>query len=195
MKCKGFFLLLACTSIFADELWLGQTFPMVEKNAILEIQKILIDDAPKIKKKLDAMKKQAQWKIKNYRPKKYVDLPICEQEYVWYTELEYENEFDNIPNVPIGTKLYPLRHISIPFDVVVLNAKEKKETDWLLTQDYKNILTQIWITNGSFLDYQKNLNKKIYYYNGTLQDRIKLNCTPSKIKQVGNTWKITEYKL
>lgn len=195
MKSKIFFLLLAMSNVYADELWLGQTYDIVEPNAILEIQNILIRDKEKISKKLETMKKNAKWKIKNYRPKNAVDLPSCKNNHVWFTDLSYANEFDEIPNVPKGTLIYPLKYISIPYDILLVNGKSEDEIKWLKTKDYDDLLKHVWISNGNFIDLQTGLQKKIYYYNKTLQKRIKMNCTPSIIKQVNNMWQITEIKL
>lgn len=168
----------------------GQTWDFAEKNLIEEIQEHIKNNEKMINKKLETFADETKEKMKNIS-NKYV-LPQCSKNDVWYNDMRYQNTFDT-PNIPKGAWIFPLKTLKYHNELIIFNANEKKEIDFIKSGDYKAIDKRYIISEGKLKDAIDALGiANIFFLQDDFQNRVQLKCTPSIINQVGDQFQIRE---
>jgi hypothetical protein len=187
--------LLSLNLFSNDSLTIGDTFPIAESDFIDEVKRYIKDNKSVIENKLSNWRDKANDKIVNYKVKDSVNLPKCTKDKVWFNDMSWSNTLQN-PYYPIGTKVYPLKTLSISYGVYIINPENKEEIDWLKQQDYISLNSRVWINKGSYLKLSKELkNIPIFHYMKNIHERLRLNCTPSYFYQEGDKFKIFEFSM
>jgi len=193
---KQIFCFLAVTGLlYAGEKFIGETKNFNEEYLDDSIKNHIKANKETIDTKIKEVRKNLQNKVNGYKPKDLATLSQCSENKIWFNNMEWVNTEFPLKNYPIGTKVYPLKTINIPYKIFIINPTNKDELAWLKKQDYKSLYSRVWITQGEYFKIQKELNVPVFYLKENVQERIKLNCSPSLVFQNGEYFQINEYKI
>lgn len=177
----------------------GNTYPIAEKDAIVEIEeKVRKLDYEKIRKDLEV-------KLKNYRPSDLKPLPPAEKTYSYYVDMTHTLEAD-IPRVdskgkvvgtlyPKGFTFNPVEYlVADPPPLVVFNGKNKKETQWV-KKNYEQLPVMFVITDGDWTEVAKEMKRPVYYLKEIMVDKLKLKNTVSVVYREGKYMRVDVYAM
>ena len=175
----------------------GETYPIVERDALKEIKKRAASvDWSKV---FDS--EAARERVKNYRPEGLVSLPRAERDRVFLVDLTYKLPFD-IPDgkggvlYPRGYTINPLDHINYPKTLVVIDGEDHLQVEWFAASEYSDSLkTMLLITNGPYYDLAQRFKRPVFYLTSELAERLKLERVPSVIAQKGRYMEVREIAL
>lgn len=172
----------------------GQTWAFAEKNLLEEIQTHIKQNEDEINKKLKAGMGEIKKKMENLGND--YKLPRCEKDDIWYNDMRYQNPYQT-DYIPKGVWIYPLKTLHYKNEIIIFNADEKKEIDYIKSiDDYKEIDKRYMLTEGKLKQAQEDLGvANIYFLKDDFQKRVKLKCTPSFIRQIGDKFEIREYRI
>lgn len=187
-------LLLLPSLLISNEITIGDTFKIAEKDFEKEIKRYITENKESINNNLKKWQSKAKDKLQNYELKAPADLPTCSKNKITFNNMEWVN---NIPNkrYPVGTKVYPLKSITLPYSVYIINPNNQKEVDWLLTQDYKKVSKRVWVTGGKYRKLEEKLQVPIFHYAKNIHTRLKITCTPAYFYQEKDKFKIINIKV
>lgn len=178
----------------------GNTYKIVEKDAIVEIEeKLKKIDYEKIRKELES-------KLKNYRPSDLKSLPPAEKTYSYYVDMTYTLDVD-IPKVdnkgkiigtlyPKGFTFNPVEYlVADPPPLIIFNGNNKKEVEWV-KQKYKDSLHVMFvITEGDWIEISKVFKRQVYYLKEMMVDKLKLKNTVSVVYRDGKHMRVDVYAM
>ena len=200
MLSKAVFITSLLTSVYAQHIFYdGKTYDFAEKNLLDEIQQYIKDNKSKINKQLNIYKKQAKSKIDTYKPQS-IKLPMATKTRVFYPDMTYKSEFDikdQNGNIlyPKGFKVNPLKYVTLPYEIIVIDATIPQQIKWLKKQFLNTTKYKIMLSDGNYKDVSKDLNQPVFYLTSKIIDRFKLKKTPSIIKQIGQKIEVKEVYL
>lgn len=94
-----------------------------------------------------------------------------------------------------GTKVNPLNYMSFDKTLYFLDSDDKEQVNWLLKQKLR-LNDKVILTNGSPLELEKILNRKIYFdQNGELIKRFKISVVPSIVMRKDDRFLIQEISI
>jgi len=170
----------------------GETYPIVEPNPIIEINKKINGDPSALNKKIAIWQEESKNKLENLTPNTGIKLKPAIIDNVWELNTSYKTEFD-IPDgkggilFPKGYIVDPKDYIKLTKDIVVINGNNKNEIEWLIKKELINNRNfKILITDGKIVKIMRKINAPIYFYTKEIHNRWKLRHTPSIIKQEKN---------
>lgn len=170
----------------------GATYPIVEPDALEEIKKKANSvDWRKV------FKDRLRGKLKNFRPPDIATLTKAERDAEFMVEPTYALDYD-VPAAegvvyPAGFSYNPLDYISLPNVLVVLNAADAEQVEWLLKSKYSDDMrTIVLITGGHIQDLAARLEKPVYYLTERLAKRLGLRAVPSVVEQDDRSFKVRE---
>ncbi len=177
----------------------GTTYPIVEKDALVEIQEKV--------KSIDFSKtlSRENWgqKIKDFKPKNLVTLPPAKKNRSFLVDMTYSLEFD-IPRVnekgevtgtlyPKGYTFNPLDYISYPSTIIFLDATDTAQLTWLKDSPYLDDLkVTLIVTDGNWYELSTELNTRVYYASELMIERFQIKALPSIVYQEGNRMRVQE---
>ena len=170
----------------------GATYPIVEPDALEEIKE-KADSVDWEKVFNDRLRE----KFLNFRPADIATLPKAEQDREFTVDPTYTLDYD-VPTAkgvvyPAGFSYNPLDYVSLPNVLVVLNAADTEQVEWLLNSEYaKDLRTIVLITGGSIQEMATQLKKPVYYLTDQLAKRLGLRAVPSVVEQDGRFFKVRE---
>ena len=204
MRKKGllFFLLLFPLIINAKIvkiLHLGKTYSFAEENFLVELHQYMLSHKKEIEKKAYKLSKEAKQEIINFIPKGINPLTPADKNTTRIVALTYTLPY-NIKDAngkviyPKGFKFNPAKYVKLSYEIVILNAANKKEVNWFFKSKYsKNpLMYRVFLTGGNWYYFQKRYKHPVYYCLPQIEKRFKLHHTISIVKQIGNKFKIKE---
>ncbi|MEA3373722.1 MAG: hypothetical protein U9Q62_08550 [Campylobacterota bacterium] len=195
-------LLLAMSLSAASHTFMeGKTYEFAEKDLLVVINEKINNERPQLQARLDEAKERIRGNIENYKPDDLNKLPPATQDRVFYPDMTYTLEMD-IPDAE-GRIIYPKGYsynisdyISLPYEIVVFDATDPKQLAWVIENEYHTKAGELlMITDGQPFKLMREFKKPVYFALNKVQERFKLEHTPSKIIQMGNKIKITEVCL
>ena len=174
----------------------GATYPITEEDAISQLKKAI---AKYDWEKFKIMQKE---KIKNYKPKDLVDLPVAKEDKVFKVDMTGAIKEDIIGRdgeviYPKGYRYNPMEYVFMRRIIVFINGKDEKQIEWYKKSPYPaDMRTMLLITDGSYLDVRKKLNTlTVYYANKEIIERMGIKAVPSVAVQKGTELEVQEYAL
>jgi len=170
----------------------GATYPIIEPDALEEI-----------KKKADSvdwrkvLRSRLRENLKNFRPPDVASLPKAERNREFIVNPAYILDYD-VPAAdgvvyPAGFSYNPLDYVSFPNVLVVLNAADEKQVEWLMKSKHaEDMRTIVLITGGDIQELATRLKKPVYYLTERLAQRLGLRVVPSVVEQDGRSFKVRE---
>ena len=135
----------------------GATYPITEEDAISQLKKAIA------KYDWEKFKNKQKEKIKNYKPKDLVDLPVAKEDKVFKVDMTGAIKEDIIGRdgeviYPKGYRYNPMEYVFMRRIIVFINGKDEKQIEWYKKSPYPaDMRTMLLITDGSYLDVRRNL--------------------------------------
>lgn len=180
------------------EFYLGDTFDFKEKDFIEEIESKIVDNKDLINAKLKTFRTDAKNKVKKWKPKDDVKLARATKSKVFYPDQTYTNPNDITDNdgkiiYKKGFQFNPLNYITLPYTMVVIDATDDDQLQWLVDNNMTdNLKYKILITDGVFMDVSKTIGSPVFECKKEIVEKFKLEATPSLITQIQNTMRVEE---
>ncbi len=201
---KSFIALLLSNLLLANSnntLYLGEVYEFAEKNLLELIQEHLIKNKDVIEKRANQAREEAKENIKNYKPKGMIPLTPATRDREFSPDLTYtltQDIKDIKGNIiyPQGFTFNPAKYAKISYGIVVINANNPKELEWLEQSDYLNTIAyRIFLSDGSYYEMVEKYKQSFYYLLPEIAKRFALKHTPSIIKQQGEKIIVNEICL
>jgi conjugal transfer pilus assembly protein TraW len=174
----------------------GATYPIIEEDAISQLKKAIA------KYDWEKFKIKQKEKIKNFKPKDLVDLPVAKEDKVFKVDMTGAIKEDIIGRdgeviYPKGYRYNPMEYVFMRRIIVFINGKDEKQIEWYKKSPYPaDMRTMLLITDGSYLDVRKKLNTlTVYYANREIIERMGIKAVPSVAVQKGTELEVQEYAL
>jgi hypothetical protein len=186
------FLCLIFPSIaFAEDIVVGNTYPVVEKDSLKELE------AKANAVKWNDVTRSARNRLKDYRPADFNPLPHAKKSRKFTTHIMHTVEFDVTDEqgeviYPKGYQFNPLDYVTLPYRMLFIDGNEKSHIDWAKKYIMEHSFLQVFIVNGSVFDVINTLDRKVYYAGHRMTDRLQINAVPSAAYQDGNKINIEE---
>jgi len=164
------------------------TYPIAEPDLLEEVKGRIPQAIEELKKKIPELRE----KVKNYVPPDTVSLPPAERDYSYTVALSYTLPFD-IPRVdrngnvigilyPRGYSFNPLDYIGFdPPTLIVFNGDRREEVEWVRKNWLNKPNSMLIITEGKWLDLDKQLGRPVFYLPRVMAERLRLKYTISVI--------------
>ena len=173
----------------AKEIYMGETYEIVEPNPILEIKNKIKTNRTEIDLKIEKYKDRTKNKIENLENDFVINLPQAKKDDVWRIDTSVILQYD-IPDgkggvlYKKGYKYDPKDYLRFSRNIVVLNGNNKDEIKWAKEKGlFKNRHFKILITGGKIVPLMRTLHSKLYFYTKEIHTRFKLKHTPTIIRQ------------
>ena len=169
---KSFIALLLSNLLLANSnntLYLGEVYEFAEKNLLELIQEHLIKNKDVIEKRANQAREEAKENIKNYKPKGMIPLTPATRDREFSPDLTYtltQDIKDIKGNIiyPQGFTFNPAKYAKISYGIVVINANNPKELEWLEQSDYLNTIAyRIFLSDGSYYEMVEKYKQSFYY--------------------------------
>ncbi len=176
---------------------MGQIYPIAELDALHEIRiKAAGIDWGKMIQSPENLKK-----LKNYRPKDVPKLPRAIHNRTFLVDMTYTLDFD-IPNgkggilYPAGYTFNPLDYIDYPRTLVVFDADDSEQMQWMETSGYaKDLNTRLLITDGTYFEVRSRIKRHVFFAMPAIVKRFQLQAVPSVIRQKGDKMEVKEIAI
>jgi len=194
-----FFIFIFANAKVVEIIHLGKTYPFAEKDFLVELHQYMLSHKKEIEKKVYNLSKEAKKEIINFIPKGIEPLTPADKNSTRIITLTYTLPFD-IKDAngrviyPKGFKFNPAKYVKLSYEIVVLNAANKKEVEWFFKSKYsKNpLMYRVFLTGGNWYYFQKKYKYPVYYCLPQIEKKFKLRHTISIIKQIGDKFEIKE---
>lgn len=190
-------LLLAQAAVCADLGNIGATYPVVERDALAEIEERA--KAVDWGKAFDP--KRTRERIKNYRPGEMKALPAVKKDRVFQVDVSYTLDFD-IPDgrggilYPRGFSFNPLAYVFLPNVLVVIDGDDERQIEWFKASSYaKDYRVMLLLCGGSYTRVMEKLKRPAFYADAGIVKRFQLKAVPAVIVQKGTVMEVREYAL
>lgn len=193
---------LNANSEIVKELHIGKTYFFAEKDFLVAIQERIKKMKPELEKKALKLSKEAKKQILNFKPKGIKPLTPAKKNSTRIIDMTYTLPFD-IKDAdgrilyPKGFKFNPAKYVHLRYSIIVINANNKKELNWLIKSKYfKNpIAYRICLTDGNWYEFIKKYKHMVYYCLPQIEKRFKLRHTISIVKQIGDKIVVKEISI
>lgn len=188
------FFLMIHTVSFAGDIVIGNTYPIVEKDSIRELE----ERANSIN--WSEVAGPARDKLKDYRPSDLNPLPHTKESGKYRVSLVHTVEFDvrdanGEVIYPEGYQFNPLDYVTLPYEMVFIDGNDKNHVAWAKDYIKEHDFVQLFIVDGSAFDLIKELDRKVFYAGYRITDKLHIRSVPSVAYQEGNELKVESIYL
>lgn len=175
----------------------GAVYPIAEPDALSEIE----ERARRIDWEKVIGRKIVEKKVFSYRPAGLIPLARAKKGRKYTVDLTYTLSED-IPDgkggtlYPKGYVFNPLDYVTLPNTIVVIDGADTAQVGWFASSphfnDFKTILL---ITDGSYSELSRKLNRPVYYADAAIIDRFDLVAAPAVVRQRGRVMEVNEIAM
>ncbi|BBO87525.1 hypothetical protein [Desulfosarcina ovata] len=176
---------------------MGKTYPVVELDALVEIR----NKAAGIDWQGILQSPENLRKLRNYRPEGLPRLARARVDRTFLVDMTYTLDFD-IPNgrggilYPAGYTFNPLDYIDYPRTIVVVDASDPEQVDWLESSGHAaDPNTRLLITDGIYLDVSSRIDRHVFFVMPAIAKRLQLQAVPAVIRQKGGKMEVREIAI
>jgi len=175
--------------LFSKEIFIGETYPIIEPNPLIEIKNKIVNDEEEIKKKIAEYKRKSLNKIENLENSFSSKLTSATENSVWRIDTSFILDHDISDGkggvlYKKGYRYDPKDYLRFTRNVVVLNGDNKDEILWAKNKGlFQNRNFKILITGGKIVSLMRDVHSRIYFYTKEVHNRFKLKHTPTIIRQ------------
>lgn len=206
--CTALLIISWCTPVIAYAMIIdlgirGKQYPIVEKNALAEIQQRAANVDWKTKISKDKLQQRATY----YKPSNLVRLPKATTTSARLVDITYTLPYD-IPKVdakgnqdgilyPKGYRFNPLKYMPTYDGILVfIDASDKDQVAWLRKTPYLNdYRAKILLTDGDYYSLAQSLWHPVYYATEPIITRFQIKAVPSVVFQAGDFMKVHEVNI
>lgn len=171
-----------CHAAHLDLGILAETYPVIEPNALKQIQHKARTMMPVLKKK------KIINMAKNFRPAT-IKLKRAEQNRTFHIQTvntldkEITDQYGRIV-YPKGYKFNPLEHITNPQQYVFVDGTDSDQIQWFNESEYaKSLDTVLMITDGRWIDVMESVEFRVYYALPAIIDKFQIKAVPAVVCQ------------
>lgn len=192
MKAKTFLFIAALSSsMMAEDIYLGQTWPFAEPDMLTEIYETVNNNRGEIETKLKKEIAREKKELENLRVKEPIELPRAKANKIFPIDLTYTVEQDIYNGdgqlmYPKGYRFNPTNYIQLSKSLVVIDSDDRKQIEWLKNENIaNNIYFKILVAKGSLVPLMKELKQPVFQYTQEVHKRLNLKHTPTIVTQEG----------
>lgn len=179
-------ILLAAIASHAETVTVGRVYPIVERDALDEIE----DRARSADLKAHVNTDPDAWRASASLALPPAPETVVRSHAPWYTlEMDIPDAAGRII-YPKGYRFNPLEFAHLPNDIVVISEQEAM---WAKSKITSRSL--VILTDGDRVKVSKQLKKVVYLLDAKTRDRLALRYVPSIVKQKGAALEISEYRV
>ena len=170
----------------ADSVTVGQTYPILEQDALAEIQA----HAAGVDWQHELSAANIRWSAKDGLSLARAPADRTRQVIPTYTlEFDIRDQTGQLI-YPKGFQFNPLEHITLPYRIVVI---ESQDLDWAKARLKKTDM--VILTHGDFSYASQALERPTFLLDEKTRTRLNLEFVPSIVEQSGRVLLINEYRL
>jgi conjugal transfer pilus assembly protein TraW len=173
----------------------GATYAIIEEDAIRHLKKAIAGFD------MEKFKKSQIEKIRNYKPKDLVDLPVARADSVFKVDMTGTIP-DDIVGIngeiiyPKGYRYNPMEYVFMRRILVFIDGRDEKQIQWYKKSPYTtDMRTMLLITDGSYREVKNKLKTMVYYANRKIIDRMGIKAVPSVAVQNKTELEVREYAI
>ena len=173
----------------------GATYAIIEEDAIRHLKKAIAGFD------MEKFRKSQIEKIRNYKPKDLVDLPVARADSVFKVDMTGTIP-DDIVGIngeiiyPKGYRYNPMEYVFMRRILVFIDGRDEKQIQWYKKSPYTtDMRTMLLITDGSYREVKNKLKTMVYYANRKIIDRMGIKAVPSVAVQNKTELEVREYAI
>ena len=173
----------------------GATYAIIEEDAIRHLKKAIAGFD------MEKFKKSQIEKIRSYKPKDLVDLPVARADSVFKVDMTGTIP-DDIVGIngeiiyPKGYRYNPMEYVFMRRILVFIDGRDEKQIQWYKKSPYTtDMRTMLLITDGSYREVKNKLKTMVYYANRKIIDRMGIKAVPSVAVQNKTELEVREYAI
>lgn len=181
---------------------IGPVYPIVEPDAIEEIKAIMAEKerTGELEGMKEEWKRRVEKNIRNPAPVPGISRTMTAKTYYYDPSIRVaENIVDAKGNVivPAGTIRNPLDVVSLPAQMLFIDARDKAQLDFAKrTVATLNGRVKLILTAGSPTDLMQQWKMPVYFdQRGTLVKKFGISAVPAMVSQEGKLLRIDELKV
>lgn len=194
----AFFLISAVVSYAGQDLGVaGNTYAVAEQDAIVATEEAM----RRVDWKKVLAPEETRRKLLAYRPEGLKPVPRSNEDSIYRVALVHTLDID-IPDgkggvlYPRGYTYNPLAFIRYPQTMVFLDGADNKQLEWFESSEYASRYDlKVLLTDGSFYDIRKRLNRHVYYSDDEIQSKFRVDKVPAVVRQVGQELEVRVYAI
>ncbi len=177
--------LMVAQWVLADSVTVGQTYPILEPDALAEIKA----RATEINWQQELDTAKIAWSAKQGLPLARAPADRTRQVIPYYTlEFDIRDQTGQLI-YPKGFQFNPLDHITLPYRIVVI---ETQDLDW--AQARLRQTDMVILTHGDFERASQALERPTFLLDERTRTRLSIEFVPSIVEQSGRVLLINEYR-
>ena len=173
----------------------GATYAIIEEDAIGYLKKAIAGFD------MEKFKKSQIEKIRNFKPKDLVDLPVASQDRVFKVDMTGTIP-DDIVGIngeviyPKGYRYNPMEYVFMRRILVFIDGRDERQIQWYKKSLYTtDMRTMLLITDGSYWEVKNKLKTMVYYAKRKIIDRMGIKAVPSVAVQNKTELEVREYAI
>ena len=173
----------------------GAIYAIIEEDAIGHLKKAIAGFD------MEKFRKSQIEKIRNFKPKDLVDLPVARADSVFKVDMTGTIP-DDIVGIngeiiyPKGYRYNPMEYVFMRRILVFINGKDERQIQWYKKSPYTtDMRTMLLITDGSYWEVKNKLKTMVYYANRKIIDRMGIKAVPSVAVQNKTELEVREYAI
>jgi conjugal transfer pilus assembly protein TraW len=173
----------------------GATYAIIEEDAIGHLKKAIAGFD------MEKFKKSQIEKIRNFKPKDLVDLPVAREDRVFEVDMTGTIPEDIVGIngeviYPKGYRYNPMKYVFMRRILVFIDGRDEKQIQWYKKSPYTtDMRTMLLITDGSYWEVKNKLKTMVYYANRKIIDRMGIKAVPSVAVQNKTELEVREYAI
>lgn len=168
----------------------GETYPIVEPDILVELKKQAFQKQP--------TREEILQRIKTYQPHNIQRLPRAKKNRTFQVDMTYTFEKDVVDGngkiiYPRGYTFNPLDYFSLPGGMVVIDGADPEQLNWFKgSQYFENHQARLLLTGGYAYDLVEQFKRPVFYLTDTIAKRLQLVVLPSVVVQQGKKLQVRE---
>lgn len=171
----------------------GETYPVIEPDMLAELKQHAANT--------DRFREEMQKSIREYQPTGAHRLPPATAARTIAVDMTYtvnENITDGDGRVlyPKGYTFNPLKYVTLPGGLLVLDGDDPNQVEWFRTSPYyADHRIKLLLSNGRAADLIEKLQRPVFYLTDDIARRLQLSAVPSLVVQQGQEMEVHEFYL
>jgi len=171
----------------------GDTYPVIEPDMLAELKQHAVNT--------DRFREEMLKSIREYQPSGAHQLPRAAEARTFTVDMTYtvnENITDGDGRVlyPKGYTFNPLKYVTLPGGLLVLDGDDANQVEWFRTSPYyADHRIKLLLSNGRAADLIEKLQRPVFYLTDDIARRLQLSAVPSLVIQQGQEMEVHEFYL
>ncbi|MHB1350300.1 MAG: hypothetical protein ACYCYR_10555 [Desulfobulbaceae bacterium] len=171
----------------------GETYPVIEPDILKELKQHAVNT--------DRFREEMLKSISEYQPTGAHQLPRAAEARTFTVDMTYTvnekiTDGDGRVLYPKGYTFNPLKYVTLPGGLVVLDGDDPDQVEWFRTSPYyADHRMKLLLSNGRAADLIEKLQRPVFYLTDDIARRLQLSAVPSLVIQQGQEMEVHEFYL